>query len=296
MMVDFARNDVASMSLNLRLQHLDQQLQVLALGAVALFWGQADSFTTREIADLQVQARLPKISNPSTVLSRLVGQGEVMRPSSQSWALTPIGEQRLNAVTSNFTIEELADELMTGRGSDFGNQRHAVIPPFLGPARGALGVSKVLADHSFDRNVMLITRYPKNELDHFSDLIGALRETVGLHGMRLHVASDRMAEDSLWGNVVSYMWACKYAIVLLDSSEGVLNSNVLIEVGGMLMTGRRCAILRDSSVPEMPSDLVGHIYKPAELTDVQASIEHIHKWIRDDLKMGACAECPSDRE
>jgi hypothetical protein len=55
------------------------------------------------------------------------------------------------------------------------------------------------------------------------------------------------------------MWASKYAIVLMDKADGALNSNVLIEIGGMLMTGRKCAILRDQSVPAMPSELVGHI-------------------------------------
>jgi hypothetical protein len=102
--------------------------------------------------------------------------------------------------------------------------------------------------------------------------IEKLREAVMAHGLTLRVASDRMAEDTLWANVVTYMWACKYAIVLMDTAEGVLNSNVLIEIGGMLMTGRRCAILRDKSVPTMPSDLVGHIYKPTDLRDHDAGV------------------------
>jgi hypothetical protein len=38
----------------------------------------------------------------------------------------------------------------------------------------------------------------------------------------------------------------------MDTADGVLKSNALIEVGGMLTTGRRCAILRDTSVLVMP--------------------------------------------
>jgi hypothetical protein len=148
-----------------------------------------------------------------------------------------------------------------------------------------------LADSAFDQNVMLITRFPKEPEDHFAQLISKLRAAVATHGLRLQVASDGMAEDTLWANVVTYMWASKYAIVLMDSADGLLNSNVLIEIGGMLMTGRRCAILRDKSVPAMPSDLVGHIYKPTDLTDHGASVEVVHQWIRDDLGLGECAEC-----
>jgi len=100
-----------------------------------------------------------------------------------------------------------------------------------------------------------------------------------------------MAEDTLWANVVTYMWASKYAIVLVDSADGVLNSNVLIEIGGMLMTGRRCAILRDKTVPAMPSDLVGHIYKSVDLSDHGSNVDVIHQWICDDLGLGACTDC-----
>ncbi len=168
-----------------------------------------------------------------------------------------------------------------------------LIPPFLGPMRAAPGLAQVLGDSPFEQNVMLITRFPKDPEDHFSKLIPKLREAVAAHGLRLLVASDGMKEDTLWANVVTYMWACKYAIVLLDKPGEALNSNVLIEVGGMLMTGRRCAILRDNSVPAMPSDLVGHIYKATDLADHEASVDEIHKWIRDDLGLGECGSCPS---
>ncbi|GAB3415874.1 hypothetical protein [Flindersiella endophytica] len=67
---------------------------------------------------------------------------------------------------------------------------------------------------------------------------------------------------------------------------------MLIEIGGMLMTGRRCAIIRDSRVPSLPTDLVGHIYKATDLADHEATIEHVHRWIRDDLALTECDACP----
>jgi hypothetical protein len=42
----------------------------------------------------------------------------------------------------------------------------------------------------------------------------------------------------------------------------------------------------------MPSDLVGHIYKPTDLADHDASTREIHKWIRDDLGLSECPSCP----
>lgn len=280
-------------SIRLRLQGLPGPLQALAVGALAALQSPDGAFTTREVTDLLRDLRLPPVANASATLGRLRQEGLLMRPVNDSWALTPKGEARLNDETAHVPTHALALDLGHTPGSEFGDQHHALIPPFLGPMGAASGLSRILDRGPFERNVMLITRFPKGPEDHFAQLIPKLRDAVAEHGLTLQVASDGMAEDTLWANVVTYMWACKYAIVLMDSADGVLNSNVLIEIGGMLMTGRRCAILRDTSVPVMPSDLVGHIYKPTDLSDHDASLTEIHKWIRDDLGLSECMLCPA---
>jgi hypothetical protein len=291
-MIKAPAQEASGESVRLRLQSLPTTLQVLAVGALAAARTGSGEFATRDVTDLITKLRLPEISNVSATLGRLRDQKALMRPDSTRWALTPLGEARLENEAAHVPTEGLAVQLGDVVGSEFGDQRHALIPPFLGPMGAAPGLSRILDQSPFDQNVMLITRFPKSPEDHFAKLIPKMRTCVAAHGLALQVASDRMAEDTLWANVVTYMWACKYAIVLMDSADGVLNSNVLIEIGGMLMTGRRCAILRDISAPTMPSDLVGHIYKSADLSDHEASVAEIHRWIRDDLGLGRCSECP----
>ena len=242
-------------------------MQVLAVGALAALQSADGIFKTREVTQLMSMLRLPQLANVSATLSRLQGQKLLMRPDKDMWALTPLGEARLNDGAAKVSTYALAVQVGQVSGSEFGEQRHALIPPFLGPMGAALGLSRILDGSPFEQNIMLITRFPKGPEDHYAQLIPKLREAVAKHGLALRVASDGVAEDLLWANVVTYMWACKYAIVLMDTAQGVLNSNVLIEIGGMLMTGRRCAILRDKSVPQMPADLVGHIDKPTDLSD-----------------------------
>jgi hypothetical protein len=175
----------------------------------------------------------------------------------------------------------------------FGRRRHTLIPPLLAPAGTESGLDRLLKTSAFETNVMLITRFPSNPEDPFTQVISRLRLVAAAHGLTLQVANDGNAADTLWENVVTYMWGSKYAIVLLDSADGVLNSNVMIEIGGMLMTGRRCAILRDQTVPQMPTDLVGHIYKPVDLADHEAAAAAVHRWITDDLKLPRCLSCPA---
>jgi hypothetical protein len=284
--------DLDGKSVKLRLQGLSGPMQCLAISGLAASMAQHGAFTTRQVADLFVTFRLPSSSNLSATLGRLRDSELLMRPSKDTWALTPFGQQRLDELTPQVPALALASALEDLPGSEFGERHHSLIPPFLGPTGSAPGLSRLLGHAPFEQNIMLVARFPHRSGDHFTDLIPKLREAVRAHGLNLHVASDGMAADTLWANVVTYMWACKYAIVLMDSLDGKLNCNVLIEIGGMLMTGRRCAILHDLKAPDLPSDLVGHINKPTDLTDHAEAARHIHRWIRDDLRLGNCPTCP----
>lgn len=185
----------------------------------------------------------------------------------------------------------LSAELNAPSGSDFGRYRHGVLPPFLAPAGVERGLRRLFTRSAFDGNIMLITRFPKDPADPITKTIEAVHKGVLDHGMQLHLASDAMSQDTLWDNVVTYMWGCRYGIVLVDAAGGTLNPNVLIEVGGMLMTGRRCAILRDDQAPAMPTDLVGHIYRSVSFSDAFAVEQAVHSWLARDLGLGSCERC-----
>jgi len=278
--------EVGDTSVRRRLQRLPALLQALAVGYLAQARSDDDSFATKDVSQLFLNLRLPPIPNYSATFDRLRKQGLLMNPQKGRWALTPKGEERLEAEATTVDLVQTNAVLSTARGADLGDIRHTTIPPFLGPDGMAAGIESILSKSPFENNVMLITRFPKSDEDHFGGLISAIRDEVARHGLVLHVASDGNARDTLWENVVTYMWSCKYAIVLVDAADGNVNSNVMIEVGGMLMTGRRCAIIRDASVPAMPSDLVGHIYKAADLSNHAETVQLIASWIQNDLGLG----------
>ncbi len=89
------------------------------------------------------------------------------------------------------------------------------------------------------------------------------------------------------------MWACRYGIAFFEDrrSRG-LNYNLTIEVGSMLITGRRCALLKDVSIKSMPTDLVGKIYKPVDIELPSSVAKVVHAWLRDDVDVGPCPKCP----
>ena len=54
----------------------------------------------------------------------------------------------------------------------------------------------------------------------------------------------------------------------------------------MMMTGRRCALLKDGSIEKMPTDFIGMIYKSVDLQDESTVRGRVTDWLKDDLRIG----------
>lgn len=80
------------------------------------------------------------------------------------------------------------------------------------------------------------------------------------------------------------MWACKYGLGIVENrTEMGVNYNVAIELGAMIVTGRRCAILKDITVNTLPTDLAGQIYHSVDLEDQSSVGEAVRRWAESDL-------------
>jgi hypothetical protein len=182
-----------------------------------------------------------------------------------------------------------------------GHVEHTIIPPAFAPPGVIAGVRRFLEKHPFERNVFGMTRFPENDedahvLDPVREALDVARQACELHGLEFHLASDRAIDDDLWTNIAAHMWACRYGLAFFeDRMKAGLNYNLTIEVGSMLMAGRRCGLLKDASIKKMPTDLVGRIYKDVNLGSPTTVSKAVHEWLRADLGLGRCSECPRTR-
>jgi hypothetical protein len=220
-----------------------------------------------------------------------------LRRIGSLWSVTPVGKREVQEHLELFDSAELHAYLAGTPGSILGNQKHAIIPAELAPAKWLSSIERLLQRFPFETNVFLMTRFPENStdtsyLDPVIPAIPAIKEALRLHGLTLHLASDRQLDDDLLGNVAAHMWACQFGIGVLEDRLGRgLNYNVITELGAMLMTGRRCALLKDKTSPSLPTDIVGHIYKSIDLADTDYISQCIHSWASDDLALGRCERC-----
>lgn len=61
----------------------------------------------------------------------------------------------------------------------------------------------------------------------------------------------------------------------------------------MLVIGRRCAMLKDTTATGLPSDLTAQLYKSVDFDDLEAVSAAAHRWVSEDLGMPSCASCPT---
>jgi len=238
-------------------------------------------------------------ANASNVLGRLEEAGLVARGRGRGnvWGLSPRGRQTLTGLIGADQISDLFAEVWGGGASLLGGAVHPILPPELSPPQLLVPLRTFLEIHPFERNVFGMTRYAQEDEDPNDPVAGAIkiaREACGDHGLEFHLASDRAIVDDLWANVAAHVWASKYGIAFFEDrrAEG-MNYNLTIEVGAMLVAGRRCALLKDVSIAKMPTDLVGQIYKAIDLDDATSVSVALHAWLRDDLGTGSCVRCPA---
>lgn len=287
-------------SLALRVQQLPVADQVLSLARLAEARSESGRFAPSGVDDLFDAFGLPRPAKVSNVLSRLEDRGHVSRlkGSRGSWRLTPAGRARSTRLMDDIDLAVLTAEAASERPSLFGQTTHPLIPPSLAPPELLTPLRVFIEAHPFDSNVFGMTRFPdeqdESDVDPLAGALEVARRACANHGLEFHLASDRMIVDDLWANVAAHMWACRYGIAFFEDRKGRgINYNLTIEVGGMMVAGRRLALLKDGSIERLPTDLVGKIYKSVDLDDLDATASAIHLWLRDDLLLGACLECPT---
>jgi len=286
-------------SAGVRVQGLELRAQFLALARLAQSRAGSQEFTVRAVDALFRELSLPGPAKGHNVAAALGRNGFLRRGKDRgAWRVTPKGRAESEKVVSGIDLAALVAEAAAA-GARLGGTAHPVILPEFGAPPGLVAILReFLQRHEFDRNVFGMTRFPTEGSteppDPVKDALEVSRRVCEAHGLEFHLASDRQLHDDLWTNVAAHMWASRYGIGFFEDlakpARG-LNYNLTTEVGAMLITGRRCCLLKDPSIASLPTDLVGRISKNVSLRDPEAVERVLHAWLRDDLGLGPCSAC-----
>ena len=140
----------------------------------------------------------------------------------------------------------------------------------------------VLADFNKPAfNAFLMMRFAARSANR--DITKSLEASLSRYAIQLLRADQKTYSPSLWDNVRQYMEACDFGVAVFEQLvEADFNPNVSLEVGYMLAQHKRLLLLKERSLPRLPSDLVGHLYKEFDGGDIEGSIgKACLDWLRD---------------
>lgn len=289
-----------STTVGTRIQGLDLIDQVVALARIAQSRSDEDAFAPGDVNSLFDEFGLPRPAKVSNQLAALAKRGLLIRVIAGGvrgrWRLTPAGRTKSVSLATDMDLAALTAETVRRSMTYLAHTAHPVVPPSLAPPELVLPLHEFFDTHPFETNVFGMTRFPgsteEDELDPISTALDATRDVCRKHGLTFHLASDRKIVDDLWPNVAAHLWGSQYGIAFFEDRTGKgLNYNLHIEVGSCLALGRRLAVLKDSPIEDLPTDLVGRIYHPIDLENVATVEAVLHRWIRDDLQLGPCPDC-----
>jgi hypothetical protein len=258
--------------------------RVLVLADMATARSETLAFDVTSLRQLFDAFRVPTPGNLSRDLSVLEARGLVVRRAGGGLSVTPEGEALGRSLLPR--LDETQELSSAGHQSAlFNHALHNLLPYELAPARWREGIRRLVQRFPFEHNAFLMTRFPKSDAnDPVAPAIELARHTLAEHGLVLHIASDRILDPDLLGNVAAHMWASSFGVAVFECrTTSALNENLIAEVGGMMMTGRRCALLKDASVEHFPSDFAGQIYREIDLSDPRTVATALDEWSREDL-------------
>jgi hypothetical protein len=285
-----------------RIQRLPMNDQVLTLARIAETRALDGRFAPLHIDALFDEFALPRPGKTSNLLLALEKKGYTTRVKvtgkAPNWQVTPLGRTRSVELADDMDLAALTAESARRTVTLLAETPHPVIPPSLAPPDLVRPLHAFLAEHPFERNVFGMTRFPsRDEADKLDPIAAALttaRKVCADHRLEFHLASDRQILDDLWPNVAAHMWGSQYGIAFFENRTGAgLNYNLTIEVGSCMVLGRRLCILRDKGVEKLPSDITSKIWKDVDIGKAASVSRALHMWIRDDLNLGSCPNCPS---
>jgi hypothetical protein len=275
----------------LRLQRLDLQAQTLVLAALAVDRSQGKVTTPAAVMQLFDDFALPAPAKIGNVFSALKTKQHLTPVGDRgNYKVTPVGRAYVGEKMSGLDVVALIAEGATMNAPLLGQTATALVPFTLAPPALVQPLRGFLADHPFETNVFGMTRFPDAKAgsrDPVSRALTVARTVCQEFGLEFHLASDRAITDDVWSNVMAHMWGSRYGIGFFeDRVERGLNYNLVTEVGAMIMTGRRVALLKDGSIEKMPTDFVGMIYKSVDLEDESTVRDSVKDWLKEDLRIG----------
>jgi len=114
-------------------------------------------------------------------------------------------------------------------------------------------------------------------------IVEVIKETLYKYNIVGLRADDKDYADDLFTNIKTYMHCADFGISIFERvTEDNFNPNVSLEVGYMMGLGKSVCLLKDQTIKNLHTDLIGKLYKPFDPLDVEKTLPNqLEKWLTD---------------
>jgi nucleoside 2-deoxyribosyltransferase len=114
-------------------------------------------------------------------------------------------------------------------------------------------------------------------------ITAAIREALEARGIKAVRADDRTYSEELFTNIRTYLHACTFGIAVIERIEkNDHNPNVSLEAGYMMGRGKQVCYLKERTVTQLQTDLVGRLYNEFDQQRIEETIPQIlNRWLDD---------------
>jgi hypothetical protein len=116
--------------------------------------------------------------------------------------------------------------------------------------------------------------------NHIAESIKGVLKSFGIQGLR---ADDKQFHDDVIGNIRTYMHGCGFGVAVFERLEkDDFNPNVSLEVGYLLALGKPVLLLKDKTLQQLHTDLIGKLYRVFDPQDIASTIPNeVQQWLND---------------
>jgi hypothetical protein len=116
-----------------------------------------------------------------------------------------------------------------------------------------------------------------------SEIVQSIRDALGSHEIMALRADDKDYHDDLFWNILTYIYGCDFGIAVFERIEQEeFNPNVSLEVGYMMALRKPVLLLKDRTLKNLNTDLVGKLYKTFDPQSISESVApQLQRWLKD---------------
>lgn len=131
------------------------------------------------------------------------------------------------------------------------------------------------------KTAFIIMQFSKSKLH--DEIVKTIKEVLLKHNIVGLRADDKEYSDDLLQNISTYMHCTDFGIAVFERIyKDDFNPNVSFEVGFMLGLKKHVCLLKDQTLSELHTDLVGKLYKQFDIQDIQNTLpDKLEKWLKD---------------